>query len=151
MNPVLTSLTRPPMYSTRIGGPVTSPFDYVNSISFKKNDMMTGTENDELAQSEYVPFVVNRALSYFPDTIMYANEMNCRHDLDNKLQYYFLINSIRPKKRFSKWAKKQKDNDLDAVTQYYGYGRDKAEMALALLSPEQLDQIKQRLNKGGST
>ena len=130
---------------------MTSPFDYVNSITFNKNDMMTGTENDELAEKSYVPFVVNRALSYFPDTILYANEINCNHHVDNKLQYHYLINSIRPKKRFSKWAKKQEDNDLDAVIQYYGYNREKAEQALSLLSPEQLEQVKQRLNKGGST
>lgn len=130
---------------------MTSPFDYVNSITFNKKDMMTGTENDELAEKSYVPFVVNRALSYFPDTILYANEINCNHHLDNKLQYHYLINSIRPKKRFSKWAKKQEDNDLDAVIQYYGYNREKAEQALSLLSPEQLEELKQRLNKGGST
>ncbi len=130
---------------------MTSPFDYVNSITFNKKDMMTGTENDDLAEKSYVPFVVNRALSYFPDTIMYANEVNRNHHLDNKLQYHYLINSIRPKKRFSKWAKKQEDNDLDAVAQYYGFNRDKAEQALSLLSPEQLQELKQRLNKGGST
>lgn len=130
---------------------MTSPFDYVNSITFNKKDMMTGTENDELAEKSYVPFVVNRALSYFPDTILYANEMNINHHVDNKLQYHYLINSIRPKKRFSKWVKKQEDNDLDAVIQYYGYNREKAEQALSLLSPEQLEELKQRLNKGGST
>lgn len=129
---------------------MTSPFDYVNSITFNKKDMMTGTENDELAEKSYVPFVVNRALSYFPDTILYANEINCNHHVDNKLQYQYLINSIRPKRRFSKWAKKQEDNDLDAVIQYYGYNREKAEQALSLLSPEQLEELKQRLNKGGS-
>jgi hypothetical protein len=130
---------------------MSNPFDYVNSITFNKKDMMTGTENDELAEKSYVPFVVNRALSYFPDTILYANEMNTNHHVDNKLQYYYLINSIRPKRRFSKWAKKQEDNDLDAVIQYYGYNREKAEQALSLLSPEQLKELKQRLNKGGST
>jgi hypothetical protein len=130
---------------------MSNPFDYVNSITFNKKDMMTGTENDELAEKSYVPFVVNRALSYFPDTILYANEMNTNHHVDNKLQYHYLINSIRPKRRFSKWAKKQEDNDLDAVIQYYGYNREKAEQALSLLSPEQLKELKQRLNKGGST
>lgn len=128
-----------------------NPFEFVNSITFNKKDMMTGTENDELAEKSYVPFVVNRALSYFPDTILYSNEMNINHHVDNKLQYHYLINSIRPKKRFSKWAKKQEDNDLDAVIQYYGYNREKAEQALSLLSPEQLEELKQRLNKGGST
>jgi hypothetical protein len=130
---------------------MTNPFDYVNSITFNKNDMMSGTENDELAEKSYVPFVVNRALSYFPDTLQYANEINGLHHADNKLQYHYLINTIRPKRRFSKWAKKQEDNDLDVIMQYYGYNRGKAESALSLLSPEQLEQIKKRLNRGGST
>lgn len=124
-------------------------FDYVNSIMFNKKDMMTGTDNDELAEKEYIPFIVNRALSYFPDTIMYASNMNIHHDVDNKLQYDYLINSIRPKKRFSKWVKKQEDNDIDVIKQYYGYNNSKAEQALSLLSPEQLTIIKNRLNTGG--
>lgn len=126
---------------------MTSPFDFVNSITFNKNDLMP----DDLTEKEYVPYIVNKALSYFPDTILYANEMNLNHGLDSKLQYHYLINSIRPKKRFSKWVKKQEDNDLDAVIQYYGYSRVKAQQALSLLSPMQLEQIKKRLNKGGST
>lgn len=130
---------------------MTTPFDYVNSINFKKKDLMTGSENDELAEKQYVPFIVNKSLSYFPDTIMYANRMNVNHHLDNKLQFHYLLNSIRPGKRFSKWVKKQEDNDLETVMEYYGYNRTKAESALALLSPVQLEQIKNRLNKGGSS
>jgi len=110
--------------------------------------MMTGTENDELAEKLYVPFLTNKALSYFVDTVMYANEVNIHHIADNKLQYHYLINSIRPKKRFSKWAKKQEDNDLDAVMRCYGYNRVKAEAALTLLSPAQLEHIKKRMSKG---
>lgn len=130
---------------------MSNPFEYLNAINFTKKDMMTGSENDELAEKQYVPFIVNKTLSYFPDTIMYANEMNLNHHVDNKLQFHYLINTIRPRKRFTKWVKKQEDNDLDAVTEYYGYNRQKAEQALALLSPEQLEQIKKRLQKGGST
>lgn len=130
---------------------MTTPFDYVNSINFKKKDLMTGSENDELAEKQYVPFIVNKSLSYFPDTIMYANKMNVNHHLDNKLQFHYLLNSIRPGKRFSKWVKKQEDNDLETVMEYYGYNRTKAESALALLSPVQLEHIKNRLNKGGSS
>jgi len=129
---------------------MTSPFDYVNSITYNKKDMMNGTENDELAEKLYVPYLTNKSLSYFPDCIMYANEMNVHHDADNKLQYQYLINSIRPKRRFSKWAKKQEDNDLEAVMLCYGYNRVKAESVLSLLSPVQLEQIKKRLNKGNS-
>lgn len=130
---------------------MTTPFDYVNAINQNKRDLMTGTENDELAEKGYVAFIVNKSLSYFPDTVMYASEMNVQHHLDNKLQFHYLLNSIRPKKRFSKWVKKQEDNDLDAVIQCYGYNRVKAEQALSLLSPEQLKEIKKRLNKGGSS
>lgn len=130
---------------------MTTPFDYVNSINFKKKDLMTGSENDELAEKQYVPFIVNKSLSYFPDTILYANKMNVNHHLDNKLQFHYLLNSIRPGKRFSKWVKKQEDNDLETVMEYYGYNRTKAESALALLSPVQLEHIKNRLNKGGSS
>lgn len=124
-------------------------FDFVNAINFTKKDLMTGTENDELAEKSYVPFIVNRGLSYFPDTILYANEMNMRNHLDNKLQFHYLINTIRPKKRFSKWAKKQEDNDIEAVKAFYGYSNAKAEQAVSVLSPEQLKEIKRRLNKGG--
>ena len=130
---------------------MSNPFDYVNAISYTKKDLMTDTENDELAEAGYVSYLTNRSLSYFPDTIMYANEMNMHHHLDNKLQFHYLINSIRPKKRFSKWAKRQEDNDLEAVKQYYGYNNAKGEAALSLLSPDQIQEIKRKLNKGGRT
>lgn len=110
---------------------------------------MTGTENDELSEKSYAPFIVNRGLSYFPDTIMYANEMNIHNHLNNKLQFHYLINTIRPKKRFSKWAKRKEDNDVDAIKEYYGYSRVKAEQALSILSSEQVKAIKKRLHKGG--
>lgn len=126
-----------------------NPFDFINAINFTKKDLMTGTENDELAEKSYVPFIVNRGLSYFPDTIMYANEMNMNNHLDHKLQFQYLINTIRPKKRFSKWAKRQEDNDIEAVKAFYGYSNAKAEQAVSVLSPEQLKEIKRRLNKGG--
>lgn len=129
---------------------MSNPFDYINAINFTKKDLMTDTGNDDLAESGYVPFLTNRALSYFPDTILYANEMNMNNHLDNKLQFHYLINSIRPKKRFSKWAKRQEDNDIEALMEYYGYNRTKAEAAISLLSPDQLKSIRKRLNKGGN-
>lgn len=122
-----------------------TPFDFVNSINFTKKDLMP----DEAHEKQYVPFIVNRALSYFMDTVHYANEMNLNSSLDNKLQYQYLINSIRPQKRFSKWAKKQEDSDLDAVMEYFGYSYTKAKTAIELLSPEQIKTIKQKLEKGG--
>jgi len=129
---------------------MSTAFDFVNAINYSKQDLMTGTENDELAEAGYVPFLTNRSLSNFPDTIMYAQEMNVHNHLDKKLQFHYLINSIRPKKRFSKWAKKQEDSDIEAVMNYYKYSEAKARAVLSLLSPEQLKQIKKRLDKGGN-
>ena len=110
---------------------------------------MNGTENDNLAEKSYNPFLTNKALSYFADTIMFANAMNCNHTIDNKLQYYYLINTIRPSKRFSKWVKKELDSDLEAVMEYYGYNNRKAKTALQLLSSDQVKTIKEKLDKGG--
>ena len=128
---------------------MSNPFDYVSSITYGKNDMMTGTENDELAEAGYNSYLTNKSLSYFPDTLLYANEMNVLNHVDNKLQYSYLLNSIRPKKRFSKWVKKQEDIDIEALKEYYKYSTAKAEAALSLLSPQQINEIKRRLNKGG--
>ena len=86
---------------------MSNPFDYVTSITYGKNDMMTGSENDELAEAGYNAYLTNKSLSYFPDTLFYANEMNVMNHTDKRLQYSYLLNSIRPKKRFSKWVKKQ--------------------------------------------
>lgn len=128
---------------------MSNPFDYVSAINSTKKDLMNDTGNDELAEAGYIPFITNRALSYFPDTILYANEMNINKDLDNKLQFHYLINNIRPKKRFSKWAKRQDDNDIEAIMAYYGYNRTKAESIASLLTPDQLKEIKRRMDKGG--
>ena len=122
-----------------------NPFDYITSISFSKEDMM----EDELGEKEYNAFMVNRGLSYFPDTIMYANEMNLNAQVDKKLQYHYLINSIRPRKRFSKWAKRKDDVDLQIVMEYFGYNIDKAKSALSILSPDDVNKIKEKMNKGG--
>jgi len=130
---------------------MSNPFDYVNAINYTKKDMMTDTDNDELAEKSYNPFMTNRALSYFVDTIQYANEMNMNHHLDNKLQFQHLLNSVRPKKRFSKWVKKQSDSDIEVIKEYYKYNTAKAEAALELLTPERLIKIKKRLYTGGIT
>jgi hypothetical protein len=128
---------------------MSNPFDYVTSITYNKNDMMKDTENDQLAESGYNPYLTNKSLSYFPDTLLHANEMNMLNHVDSKLQYSYLLNSIRPKKRFSKWVKKQEDIDIEAIKEYYKYSTAKAEAALSLLSPQQINEIKKRLNKGG--
>ena len=128
---------------------MSNAFDYVSAINFTKQDLMTGTENDELAEAGYVPFLTNRSLSNFADTILYANEMNKNPHIDNKLAFHYYINSIRPKKRFSKWAKRQDSEDFEAVKQYFKYNNTKTEQALQLLSPDQIKTIKKKLNTGG--
>ena len=125
------------------------PFDFVNSINSSKKNLMKGTENDKLAEKTYNAFITNKALSYFPDTVQLANMMNVNHGIDNKLQYSFLINIVRPGKRYSKWVKKDKDSDLELVMTYYGYNRQKAKAAIKLLSPDQMKTIKNKLDKGG--
>jgi len=126
-----------------------NPFDFTNSINQTKKDLMRGTANDKLAEKSYSPFLTNRALSYHNDTVFYANEMNTRHHLDNLLQYDYLINIVRPKKRYAKWSKKDNDGDVLIVKEYFGYNDTKARQALAILTPEQLTQIKITLQKGG--
>lgn len=128
---------------------MSNAFDYVNAINFTKQDLMSGTDNDELAEAGYVPFLTNRSLSYFPETILYANEMNMQNHLDKKLQFHYLINSIRPKRRYSKWAKRQDSEDFEAVKQYFKYNNTKTEQALQLLSPDQIRTIKKKLTTGG--
>ena len=120
-------------------------FDYLNSINLTKKDIMI----DDDCEKSYNSFMVNRGLSYFQDTIIIANEMNRQHQLDSKLQYQFLINMIRKRKRFSKWAKAQKESDIDAVKEYYGYSNEKARQAQTLLSPDQITIIKNKVSKGG--
>lgn len=121
-----------------------SPFDFINSINANKDIMI-----DEVSEKAYVPFVVNRALSYFPDTIVAANKVNKLHSIDNKLQYHYLINTIKPRKRFSKWAKKHEDSDIDIIMTHYNYNYSKAVQALPLLTKQQLQSLKNKNNKGG--
>lgn len=122
-----------------------SPFDFLNSINMTKKDLM----EDPDTENQYVPFVVNRTLSYFPDTVAIANEMNKYHHLDSKLQYQFLINIIRKRKRFSKWIKSELENNIDKVKEYYGYSDAKARQILPLLSTDQLNIIINKVDKGG--
>lgn len=122
-----------------------NPYDYLNSINMTKKDIMV----DDITEKSYVPFIINRSLSYFPDTVLFANEMNQYHHLDKKLQFHFFINTIRKRKRFSKWAKPVKESDLEVVKEYYGYSNEKAKQALTLLSEQQLNLLKQKVYKGG--
>ena len=126
-----------------------NPFDYVNDINYNKSNIIKNSENTELAEKLYPPYLINKALSQFPDTVRVVNEMNIHHQLDKKLQFDFLINIIRKKKRFSKWAKKQDDENLELVMQHYGYSYEKAKQVLPLLSDDQIIIIKQKRFEGG--
>ena len=122
-----------------------NPFDYLKSINDTKQDIMI----DDVTENSYNSFIINRSLSYFPDTVGLANVMNQYHHTDNKLQYHFLINIIRKRKRFSRWNKVDQNSDIEVIKQYYGYSNEKAKQVLSLLSPEQIIIIKKKVNKGG--
>jgi len=119
-----------------------SPFEFIKSISSTKKDIM---ENEK----DYNAFMVNRGLSYFPDTVIYANEMNKFHHLDSQLQYSFLINIVRKRNRFSKWNKSIESENINAIKKYYNYSNEKARDVLPLLSNENLKTIRGRINHGG--
>ncbi len=122
-----------------------NPFDYVNSVTYTKKDIMV----DDIAEKEYAPFIVNKALGNFRDTILYANEMNLNHHLDHRLQFDFFINIIKKQKRWSKWIKAENVSDLELIKEYYGYSNEKAKSVLPLLSNEQINDLKLRIYKGG--
>jgi len=125
-----------------------NPFDYVNSINSGKN-LLEESDNKEVVVKDYNPFMVNRALSYHNDTLMLANAMNQFSHLDKDLQYLFFINTVRPKKRFAKWTKPEKNDDLNTIVEYYGYSYEKAKQVLDLFSNEDLDRMRKKLEKGG--
>jgi len=120
--------------------------DWLNSINFTKENLA----EDPDAIKKYTPYVINRCLSGNLDCIMFVNEMNKYPHLDKDLQYSFYLNTLRKKKRFSPWLRKDKVTDLEIIKQYYGYSNEKASQALKILTPEQIKFIKQRLDTGGS-
>ena len=127
--------------------PKINPFDFVNAIHYTKENLIV----DDWSEKQYNSFIVNKSLSFGADTVIPANEMNSRPHLEKRLQFDFLINTIRPRKRFNKWLKAEKIEDLELVKQYYNYNTEKALQALRILSPEQINTIKERLNTGGLT
>ena len=122
-----------------------NPFEFANAINYTKKNIMV----DDITEKAYAPYMINRQLSYFPDTVLAANEMNKNHHIDNRLQFDFFINIVRRRKRFSKWFKPEQISDLDVVKKYYGYSNEKAKSALDILNDEQIETIKDSLNKGG--
>ena len=121
--------------------------DWLNSINFNKDNLI---EEDPTEIKDYPPYIINRCLSGHLDCIMFANEMNKYSFLDKDMQYSFYLNTLRKRKRFSPWLRKDKVTDLEIIKQYYGYSNEKASNALKILTPEQIKFIKKRLETGGS-
>jgi hypothetical protein len=122
--------------------------DYLNSINFTKKDLMKSEDKEWI--KKYPAFIINKILSGFQDTIMLVNEVNRNHFLDKDMQYSFLLNSIRSKKRFTPFLRANKLKDIDLVKEYYGYGNEKAKTVLDILTKDQLKLIKEKLYKGGT-
>lgn len=121
-----------------------SPFDFVNSITFDKRDILT-----EATDNQYVPFLINRGLSYFADCVLYANDMNINNELPKRAQYLYLLNTIPKRKRFSKWAKKLENEDIELVSRLYNCNDRRASEILSILTPDQLESL-QQLETGNS-
>ena len=125
-----------------------SPFDFINAINTTKQNLF----EDPQAEKDYSAFMVNRGLSYFHDTVLYANEMNRHHSIPKEWQFSFFLNTISKKKRFSKWSKKDKETkSIQLVKEYYGYSTEKAKEALSVFSSEHLNMIEEKLYKGGKS
>ena len=124
-----------------------NPFEFVKAINYSKKDIMV----DDLVEAEYNPFIINRSLSYFKDTVLYANEINQNGHLDSRLQFDFFINIIKKRKRFSPWLKATEIEDLNVIKEYYGYSNEKAKSILSLLNNSQIEDLRQRIYKGGRT
>lgn len=125
--------------------PSISPFDFINSITYTKQNLIV----DDWSEKQYNAYVINKGLSYSPDTVILANEMNSRPHLEKALQNSFLINIIRSRKRFNKWIKADKVESLEVIKNYYGYSNEKAKQVLSILTKEQLKQLEEKLQKGG--
>jgi Bacteriophage clamp loader A subunit len=120
--------------------------DFLSSINHNKTPLL---DKDEADARLYTPFVVNRCLSYFADTIFHANEMNCAPWLDNKTQFDFYRIGVRKKKRFSPWLKKETEDNIKVIQEVYGYSEQKAREVLNILRPEDLEMLKKSLETGG--
>jgi len=119
--------------------------EVLNAINYDKTPLL----EDDLQEKAYVPFVINRSLSYFPDTILYANQVNHYNQLDNKIQFDYLRLSLRPRKRFSKWIKSQEEDDLQLIKDHYNYSNERATEVLRVLTPNQIEDIRSLYEYGG--
>lgn len=121
--------------------------DYLYSINQSKKNIL---KEDPIQENNYSPFLINKCFSFHIDSVLYANEMNKNYHIDKKLQYDFYINSLKPRKRYSPWIKKQSIENIELVQEYYGYSYNKAIESLNILSNDDLKEIKKLLNKGGN-
>jgi hypothetical protein len=124
-----------------------NPFSFLNSINQTNKDIMVDAESEKA----YVPFIINRSLSYFTDTVFFANEMNKYHKLPKRMQFDFLRFVIRKRKRFAKWHKVNKVEDIDFINRYYGYNTKKSLVALSILTNDDLKNIREAMKTGGTT
>lgn len=121
--------------------------DFLNSINYTKKNLM---EEDPKCEKAYLPFITNKCLSYFIDTLFYSNKMNELHFIDKRMQYDYLLNKVTKKKRFSKWYKQEEMNDIETIKQYYGYSYQRAKEVLPIFSKDQIKHLKDQLNTGGA-
>lgn len=126
-----------------------NPFDYVNDVNYDKKDIIRNSPNPELAAKGYNPWLTNKTLSYFQDTVLYSNEMNKNAHLSNQMQFDYFLNSINKRKRFAKQSKKVVSDDVNNIAKYYGYSLKRAEEVLSILTADQIKTIKQKLETGG--
>jgi hypothetical protein len=124
---------------------MSSVFDYINSINFSKKNIM----EEDGSEKEYIPYIVNKTLSYFSDTIMHSNELNIRPLIPKKYQYEYYLKTVRPRKRFSKWLKKTDQPDIEIIKKYYNISSKKALEYLSILTKQQIKQLKKEMNEGG--
>jgi hypothetical protein len=122
--------------------------EYLNAINYTKESLLD--TDDESVEKEYTPFVVNRCLSYFIDTVLYVNEMNQRSHSPKKMQFDYLLHSIRKNKRYSKWLKRESEENLELVKQFYGYSDRRARDVIDMLSEDDLNWIRNKLETGGA-
>ena len=127
-----------------------NPFEFVNAINITKKDIIRESDNPDLMEKQYNPYIINRSLSNFIDTILYSNEINKNPHIDSKLQFDYYLNSVRSAKRFSKWHKREENPDIESIQEYYKVNYARALEYSKVLTAEQIDHIKQRIIKGGN-
>jgi hypothetical protein len=127
-----------------------TPFDFINSVSHNKKDLIANDDQPDVIEKQYNPYIVNRGFSLHSDTILHANEMNTKHHLFKGAQYYYYLGALRSRERRSKWYKLEKDTNLDAIQEYYQCNRLVAKQYMSVLPPEELKNINNKVSKGGA-